>query len=145
MSSGLSHFEQDIPELIRELREQLKLPLPGSDFQFRMAHLARIAYLPMRDDVRKAAVLLLLFERAQQWHMVLIRRKTIDGDVHGGQISFPGGRARMDESLEETALRESFEEIGSRTELITTLGQLTHLHIPVSNHLVSSCRIPQSI
>lgn len=127
---------QEIPDLIHLLRERLKLPLPGSDSQFRMAHLTRIAQIPIRPDVRKAAVLILLFERDRQWHVVFIQRKAIEGDVHAGQISFPGGRARSDESLEEAALRESYEEINSPTELITILGQLTHLHIPVSNHLV---------
>jgi len=101
-----------------------------------MAHLSRIASMSIRADVRKAAVLVLLFEKASTWHVVLIRRKSIQGDVHAGQISFPGGRAMRNESLKETALRESFEEIGSPVESITTLGQLTSLHIPVSNHLV---------
>lgn len=40
------------------------------------------------------------------------------------------------ESPEDTALRESSEEIGSHSEAIHVLGQLTRLHIPVSNHLV---------
>jgi 8-oxo-dGTP pyrophosphatase MutT (NUDIX family) len=127
---------QEIPDLIHHLRERLRLPLPGSKAQFRMAHLTRIAQTPVRPDVRKAAVMILLFERAAEWHLVFIQRKAIDGDVHAGQISFPGGRSRSDESLEEAALRESHEEINSPTELITVLGQLTQLHIPVSNHLV---------
>lgn len=58
------------------------------------------------------------------------------GDVHAGQISFPGGRMQDDESAEQGALREAYEEIGSRPDRIETLGRLTSLHIPVSNHLV---------
>lgn len=126
----------ELPDLIQQLSHQLQLPLPGKEQQFRMAHLSRIAEIPMRPDVRKAAVLILLFEQMQSWNLVLIRRKTIDGDVHAGQISFPGGRAMVNETLEEAALRESFEEIGSPSEMIRVLGQLTDLHIPISNHLV---------
>jgi len=127
---------QEIPDLIHHLRERLTRPLPGSVSQFRMAHLSRLAQMPQRPDVRKAAVLILLFERAGEWHLVFIQRKAIEGDVHAGQISFPGGRMRSDESLEDAALRESHEEINSPAELITILGRLTHLHVPVSNHLV---------
>lgn len=129
-------FLKGQPELIRRLHERLLLALPGHEAQFRMAHINRISAMPMRKDVRKAAVLILLFEREDQWHVVLIRRRSIEGDVHAGQISFPGGRARADETPEEAALRESNEEIGSLSEDVRTLGRLTNLHIPVSNHLV---------
>lgn len=126
----------ELPDLIQHLNQRLELPLPGKAQQFRMAHLSRIAEMPMRSDVRNAAVLILLYEQMQSWHLVLIRRKTIEGDVHAGQISFPGGRARKHETLEEAALRESYEEIGSPSEMLRVIGQLTNLHIPVSNHLV---------
>ena len=106
--------------------------------QNKMAHFERREALskPVREDVRKAAVLLLLFSRDARWHTVLIRRKAIDGDVHSGQISFPGGRMQHHETPEQAAIRETFEEIGCAPENITTLGRLTELHIPVSNHLV---------
>ena len=101
-----------------------------------MAHMTRIAEMPLRPDVRKAAVLVSLFEKEHAWHTVLIRRKSIPGDVHAGQISFPGGRAQTGESLEEAAIRETHEEIGNLSQHTTIIGGLTSLHIPVSNHLV---------
>jgi len=136
VSSGGYHSTGEEPDLLTRLRQQLSLPLPGIEYQLKMAHLTRAVSIPMRPDVRKAAVLVLLFQSSEEWRFVLIRRKSIEGDVHAGQYSFPGGRAQANESLEAAALRETFEEIGSPPELITTLGQLTQLHIPVSNHLV---------
>ncbi|WP_421790688.1 CoA pyrophosphatase [Hyphobacterium sp.] len=41
---------------------------------------------------------------------------------HAGQISFPGGRREPGESLTETALRETQEEIGIDPEYIEILG-----------------------
>lgn len=41
---------------------------------------------------------------------------------HAGQISFPGGRREKGETLTETALRETEEEIGIGPEYIDVLG-----------------------
>ena len=55
---------------------------------------------------------------------------------HGGQISFPGGQREGSETLPETALRESDEEIGLRPASVRLLGGLTPLYIPPSNFCV---------
>lgn len=125
-----------LPAEMHRLRRTLLQALPGVDAQLRMAHISRIPLTPIPHDVRHAAVLILLFPNTTGWHLVLIRRKPIAGDIHAGQISFPGGRTHSGESPEEAALRESAEEIGSPAQQIVTLGRLTSLHIPVSNHLV---------
>lgn len=56
---------------------------------------------------------------------------------HRGQISFPGGgyEAR-DGSLQQTALRESEEEIGLLPTDVTILGQLDDLLTTGSNYLI---------
>ena len=61
-----------------------------------------------------------------------------DGDdIHSGQISFPGGKREMDDrSMEETALRETYEEVGIDPAEIKIIGKLSDLYIPVSNYLV---------
>ena len=44
---------------------------------------------------------------------------------HSGQISFPGGKFEdEDNSLDATALREAFEEIGLRSENVCLWGSL---------------------
>jgi 8-oxo-dGTP pyrophosphatase MutT (NUDIX family) len=57
---------------------------------------------------------------------------------HGGQLAFPGGRHEFfDKDLLYTALRESFEEIGTDNSQIEILGALTPLYIQVSNFMIN--------
>ncbi|MDX1688893.1 MAG: CoA pyrophosphatase [Candidatus Promineifilaceae bacterium] len=79
-------------------------------------------------DPRLGAVLMLLYEKEQQMHLVLTRRRD-DLQAHAGQISLPGGRQEPQETLRETALRETREEVGVPPAAITILGQLTSLYI----------------
>ena len=56
---------------------------------------------------------------------VLLTQRTAHLKKHGGQISFPGGRAEPeDESLTFTALREAQEEVGLHPQRVEVLGQL---------------------
>ncbi|MBI4642037.1 MAG: CoA pyrophosphatase, partial [Candidatus Tectomicrobia bacterium] len=56
---------------------------------------------------------------------------------HAGQISFPGGRRdREDKSLTETALRETFEEIGIHASHVEILGQLDDV-VTRSNYVIT--------
>src|SRR5437867_5508567 len=69
-----------------------------------------------------AAVLMPVFEKVGEPHFLLTRR-TEDVQTHKGQISFPGGMCRDDESHEATALRETLEEVGIGEEQIEILGR----------------------
>ena len=71
---------------------------------------------------REAAVLMPVFERDCEPHFLLTLR-TEEVETHKGQISFPGGMRHGDESLEATALRETWEEIGIDAERIEILGR----------------------
>lgn len=85
---------------------------------------------------KESAVLILLYEKNFETHIVLTER-TIYNGKHSGQISLPGGKKEVyDLNLEQTALRETFEEIGVSNHHIEILNNLTHLYIPVSNFLV---------
>jgi len=125
-------------EFIDQLKTGLKQPLPGVEAQHRMANNFRRRSSDAPSDARIACVLLLLYPRDSQWHIVLIQRVSHDKrDRHSGQISFPGGKLEdTDPSLLGGALREAQEEVGVNVEKIQSLGRLTELYIPVSNFLV---------
>lgn len=86
-------------------------------------------------QVRIGAVLLLLYLRHEELHLVLTRRRD-DLPAHAGQISFPGGRREETETLLEAALRETAEEIGVPVTAVDPLGELTPIYIPPSGFLV---------
>lgn len=91
---------------------------------------ARPAALAERDEpFKEAAVALVLRPVADDLELLLMRRAAREGDPWSGQIGLPGGRwDATDESLEHTALRETFEEVGIdiRTQG-AVLGQLDEL------------------
>ncbi|WP_085642246.1 CoA pyrophosphatase [Thalassospira sp. MCCC 1A03138] len=73
---------------------------------------------------RPAAVLVPVVRRDEGLHVILTRRTDHLSD-HAGQISFPGGRQEdHDSTLEETALRETEEEIGLARTHIELVGRL---------------------
>ncbi len=75
-------------------------------------------------NLKPAGVMVLLFEREGE-HTVILNRRTNIVDHHKGEISFPGGRMESDdEGLLDTALRETFEEMGIKKEYITVLGSI---------------------
>jgi len=124
-------------EIIKNIREELLKPLPGLEFQAKMATKRRLEnYNPDPKFARKGGVLLFLYLFDNELYMALIERAK-DGGVHSGQIAFPGGKQeKQDKSLIETALRETEEEIGISIDKLDVLGTLTNLYIPVSNYNV---------
>lgn len=82
-----------------------------------------------------AAVMALLYPAEERLHLVFIKRNAYDGP-HSAQISFPGGaREEGDPTLQDTAIRETREELGINHKM-EVLGSLTPLYIPVSNFMV---------
>lgn len=87
-------------------------------------------------EPRMAGVLLLLYPIKGALHLALTLRTSNLGH-HRGQVSLPGGGwEEGDASLQETALRETEEEIGVVAAVLEILGPLTPLYVPPSNNLV---------
>lgn len=85
---------------------------------------------------RSAGVMMLFYPKSDQTHLVLIVRNSYEG-VHSSQIAFPGGKyEKEDLNLEQTALRETYEEIGVKPENIEVIKAFTQLYIPPSNFMV---------
>lgn len=84
------------------------------------------AHRPRRLDVEhsgRAAVLMPLVPQGEDFCFLLTQR-THKVETHKGQISFPGGiREDSDPDLLQTALRETWEEIGLAHEAIHILGE----------------------
>ena len=113
--------------------------LPGPESHFKMAPVNRKRLDLNQIDhtkVKRAAIAALFFENNGIPHLVLTLRNKYPG-VHSGQISFPGGkREKEDVDFMDTALRETFEEIGIDRSQITIHRNLSELYIPPSNFLV---------
>ena len=124
--------------LIDNLKKRLGGELPGTTAQYEMAHVSRASSKPVPADAFKAAVLILLFPKNNQWHIAFTQRASkYAHDKHKGQMSFPGGKVEdEDADYVAAALRETEEEIGVPRSSIETLGSLTQLYIPVSNFVV---------
>lgn len=89
------------------------------------------------DDRVPSAVLVPLYKKEGQYHILFIKR-TETVKEHKGQISFPGGtREEEDGTLLDTALREYAEETGLRAEDVEVLGELDDEVTTTSNYIVS--------
>ncbi|MFY0483371.1 NUDIX hydrolase [Flavobacterium sp. PLA-1-15] len=126
-------FLKYIPQILDE-------KLPGEEAHMEMMPLERIAIFQDLDlekiNPREASVMMLFYPKNNEPHLVMILRNSYKG-VHSSQIGFPGGKVeKFDTSLDDTALRETFEEIGVERELITIVRPFTPLYIPPSNFKV---------
>lgn len=75
----------------------------------------------------KASVLIPIFEQNGQLYLLLTQRSSALRS-HSGHVSFPGGKADdSDKDEVETALRESYEEIGLSYDDVTILGRLDQI------------------
>ena len=82
-----------------------------------------------------SAVLLPLFKSQEDYHILFIKR-TDTVKEHKGQISFPGGMREEKETLWDTALRETFEEVGIGNGQVEQLGRF-HDYISITEYRVT--------
>ncbi len=85
---------------------------------------------------RQAAVLIPLF-RYKDEYKILFTKRTNRVEDHKGQISFPGGSVdEEDDSFEETALREAYEEVGLLRKDVKVLGRTDDSLTVASNFII---------
>jgi 8-oxo-dGTP pyrophosphatase MutT (NUDIX family) len=122
----------ELNDWISLLEQELTAPLPGPQAQLIMSPSGRRP-VPGDTPLKNSGVLILIYPYRELLHLIFIKRAEYNG-IHSGQVSFPGGMYETgDRSLQFTALRETFEETGVPVETARIIGQLTPLHIPVSN------------
>jgi 8-oxo-dGTP pyrophosphatase MutT (NUDIX family) len=83
-----------------------------------------------------SAVLVPIYNKEGQCH-ILFTQRTDNVKEHKGQISFPGGARQDGESLLDTALRESQEEVGLSPKDVEILGELDDTATLTSNFVVT--------
>ncbi|MFC1965562.1 NUDIX hydrolase [Chloroflexota bacterium] len=84
-----------------------------------------------------SAVLIPIYRKQGEYYILFTKRTNIVKD-HKGQISFPGGAyENHDDTLFDTALRETTEEIGLPAEKVKLLGELDDFPTSTSNYIIS--------
>ncbi|MGH2747781.1 MAG: NUDIX hydrolase [Actinomycetota bacterium] len=86
------------------------------------------------DDARDAAVLIPFVGGGEPSLIFTVRTETLPS--HKGQISFPGGSVDPDEETQQTALRETFEELAVDPSSVRILGELDSVPTFVSGYVV---------
>ncbi|RPD98644.1 CoA pyrophosphatase [Aureibaculum marinum] len=130
----------DFNSFLSQINKLKKIPLGGIESQFKMAPELRKNF--SSEDIqernpKESAVLALFYpDKTNTTKILLMLRSNYKG-VHSAQISFPGGKKEdTDNSLLETALRETKEEIGIDKKEITIIREITKTYIPPSNFWV---------
>ncbi|MEP6804637.1 MAG: CoA pyrophosphatase [Flavobacterium sp.] len=130
----------DFQDFLQYVPNLIPVELPAVASHIKMAPKERIQALKNPDlkieNPRIAAVMMLFYPKEGKTHLVLIVRNAYKG-VHSSQIAFPGGKYEItDADYQQTALRETHEEVGVAPENIEVIKQFTAMYIPPSNFLV---------
>ena len=112
----------------------LKTP-SGIDAQLTMAPELRVKeleeYNNSTQNSHESAVLVLIYFDKELKLLLTLRSEKLT--KHGGQVSFPGGKKdKEDTNLEQTALREAWEEVGIEAQNLTLIGELSPIMIPIT-------------
>ena len=130
----------DFQEFLEYVPKLMTAELPAEVSHIKMAPLERIESLKNFDiglkNPKIAAVMMLFYPKNGITHLVLIVRNSYKG-VHSAQIAFPGGKYEpQDEIFENTALRETHEEVGIHPDSMEIIKTFTPMYIPPSDFMV---------
>jgi len=116
-----------------------QISLGGLESQFKLIPAVRPKFdldKIVENNPKLSAVLCLFYPNNQDETCFILTKRAQYKGVHSSQISFPGGKQEtFDTDLRETALRETYEEIGINN--IKIFRNLTKTYIPPSNFYVS--------
>lgn len=129
-------------DLFKSLTSEIvAAPIGGVESQFKLAPKIRKPFsnkLIQEQQPKKAAVLALFYPNQKNETCFILTKRASYNGTHSAQISFPGGKFdSRDDSLKNTALRETYEEIGILKKDIVILKEMTDVYIPPSNFLVT--------
>lgn len=128
-----------LSQILDKIKQIRHHKLPGFDAQLKMSTPMRKKFDEIdlkKYNARESAVVILLYEKGNETHIVFTQRHIYRG-AHSGQISFPGGKKDDgDRSLKITALRELEEELGISLCEENILFPLSWLYVPPSNFVV---------
>ena len=132
ISGELNHLHKDLLRISHiafcEISNTCLDPLPDfSDLNEgksqRLPHLSSASDCP-------AAILVPFLRVRRDWH-ILMTRRAAHLLHHPGQISFPGGKVEpTDASPVAAALREAFEEVRLKPDLVQVVGSLNMVRSP---------------
>lgn len=126
MEATSENIKKALKGNLRGIESHQKMMPPNRKFQAAESDSKRL---------KPSSVLLLLYEQNHELFICLIKRPSTMKH-HAGQVAFPGGRLEQGETALETALRETWEEIGVGPESIEILGSLSELFVDVSGFLI---------
>lgn len=91
---------------------------------------------PHEIPFRMSSVTLILYNEDKQTHSLFIKRASYSG-YHSNQYALPGGKKeKSDITTAQTAIRETYEELGILIKPEEIIGQLDPIIIPISNFIV---------
>lgn len=114
--------------------------LGGQTSQFKLVPELRVKFSEEKiknSNPKNAAVLALLYPNKLNKMCVLLTQRASYNGTHSAQISFVGGKSEKNETSTQTALRESFEEVGVPISEVNIIRELTKTYIPPSNFMVT--------
>jgi 8-oxo-dGTP pyrophosphatase MutT (NUDIX family) len=126
------------PVFDHSILEELAMTRCEKDFieQVRKILNTRTRRIIEQPSLARAAVLVPLFKKGQDCHIVFTKRSD-NVRYHKGEISFPGGVFdEKDLELQRTALREASEEIGLKESDVQIIGVLDDI-ITVTQFIVT--------